>query len=119
VLSALKVVMVEPYRTGRPLGKNITKPSRSSRHLCRWGPIPSACVACWPRPSSSTSTRARPGLAGWIRAHVDEILATVERLYGFTLSGGDPNETIEFFHRMAWLPSLLREIEQGSARLDG
>jgi len=26
VLSALKVVMVEPYRTGRPLGKNLPHP---------------------------------------------------------------------------------------------
>lgn len=114
VANALKVVMVEPYQTGRPIGKNITKPSRSSRHLCRCGPIPSACVACWPRPSQHINALwARPGLARWIRANVDSLLATIERLYAMAL-GGDLPGSAEFLERMALLPALVDEIERGA-----
>jgi hypothetical protein len=53
----------------------------------------------------------------WIRANVDALLATVERLYAVALEG-DYSGAIEFLDRMSWLPPLLAELDQGQL-LDG
>lgn len=53
----------------------------------------------------------RPGLARWIRANVDSLLATIERLYAMAL-GGDLPGSADFVDRMAWPPVLLVEIAQ-------
>ena len=43
----------------------------------------------------------------WIAAHVDELLATIERLFQHTNCGPVAHE---FIDRMAWLPPLLRDV---------
>jgi hypothetical protein len=57
------------------------------------------------------------GLPEWIAANVDEVLATVERLYE-TATDDQPGAA-EFLKRMAWLPALVDEIAAAGARLDG
>jgi hypothetical protein len=57
------------------------------------------------------------GSPEWIADHVDEVLATIERLYAIALGGKHPGSA-EFLDRMAWLPTLAHDIEQGAARLD-
>ena len=61
--------------------------------------------------------RHRPGSLEWIAANVDEILATIERLYAHAgeVEGAG---VIEFLDRMSWLPPLLAELDQGQL-LDG
>ena len=108
----------------RPRLSRITPPSLQLSAVaagCR--PDAERVRASWARPSSSTSTRC--GRAAATRARPMDprqrrnMLATIERLYGFALSGGDPDETSEFFSCMAWLPRLVRDIERGGVQLDG
>src|SRR5690242_19642162 len=47
------------------------------------------------------------GSPEWIRANVDGMLATLERLYAAALDGDHPGAD-EFLDRMAWLPELLQ-----------
>jgi hypothetical protein len=58
------------------------------------------------------------GSPAWVRANVDSLLATVERLYAMAL-GGDHPGSAEFLDRMSWLPALARDLEHGAAQLDG
>jgi hypothetical protein len=58
------------------------------------------------------------GSPDWIRANVDSLLATVERLYAMALGGEHPGSQ-EFLDRMSWLPELARDLEHGAAQLDG
>ena len=54
----------------------------------------------------------------WIGAHVDEMLATIERLYQHAICGPVARE---FIDRMSWLPDLLRDVvgPQPDRKLDG
>jgi hypothetical protein len=45
----------------------------------------------------------------WIAANVDEMLATIERLYA--MATDDQPGSAEFLDRMAWLPALLAEFD--------
>ena len=47
----------------------------------------------------------------WIAANVDEVLATIERLYAMADDDKRPGAG-EFLGRMAWLPALLQRLEQ-------
>jgi hypothetical protein len=49
----------------------------------------------------------------WIEGHVDEMLATIERLYGEAICGPMAHA---FLNRMAWLPPLLAELDQPACR---
>ena len=52
----------------------------------------------------------------WIAANVDEVLATIERLYATAADDKRPGSG-EFLGRMAWLPPLLQRLEStGRAR---
>ena len=52
----------------------------------------------------------------WIAANVDEVLATIERLYATAADDERPGSG-EFLGRMAWLPALLQRLEStGRAR---
>jgi hypothetical protein len=53
----------------------------------------------------------------WIAANVDEVLATIERLYA-TAADDERPSVGEFLRRMAWLPALLERLDQ-PAPLDG
>jgi hypothetical protein len=66
--------------------------------------------ALWP-------TGRDQGSPEWIRANVDSILDTVERLYA--MATDDHPGSAEFLTRMAWLPALVDEIAADGARLDG
>lgn len=50
----------------------------------------------------------------WIAAHVDGLLATIERLYALATSG-DHLGADEFLDRMAWLPTLLTALDSDCA----
>ena len=52
----------------------------------------------------------------WVEGHVDEILATVERLYQQATCGPVAQE---FLDRMAWLPPLLKGLDRPLLSLDG
>ena len=47
----------------------------------------------------------------WIAANVDEVLATIERLYAKADDDERPGVG-EFLGRMAWLPALLQRLDQ-------
>jgi hypothetical protein len=51
----------------------------------------------------------------WIEAHIDDMLAVIERLYDEAICGPKARA---FLDRMAWLPPLLAELDT-PARLDG
>src|SRR5215468_9581138 len=52
----------------------------------------------------------------WVAANVDEVLATIERLYATAADDKRPGSG-EFLGRMAWLPALLQRLEPtGRAR---
>ena len=53
----------------------------------------------------------------WIAANVDEVLATIERLYAMAADDERPGVG-EFLGRMAWLPTLLAELDQPAKRID-
>jgi len=53
----------------------------------------------------------------WIAANVDEMLATVERLYAVSVESDAPG-AIEFLDRLSWLPPLLADLDRSTA-LDG
>jgi hypothetical protein len=53
----------------------------------------------------------------WIAANVDEVLATIERLYAMAADDERPGVG-EFLDRMAWLPALLERLDR-PAPLDG
>jgi hypothetical protein len=53
----------------------------------------------------------------WIAANVDEVLATIERLYEMAADDERPGVG-EFLGRMAWLPALLERLDR-PAPLDG
>ena len=53
----------------------------------------------------------------WISANVDEVLATIERLYAVAADDKRPRAG-EFLTRMAWLPTLLADLDAGEARHD-
>jgi hypothetical protein len=53
----------------------------------------------------------------WIAANVDEVLATIERLYAMAADDERPGVG-EFLDRMAWLPALLERLDP-PAPLDG
>ena len=53
----------------------------------------------------------------WIAANVDEVLATIERLYARAADDERPGVG-GFVARMAWLPALLERLDR-PARLDG
>jgi hypothetical protein len=53
----------------------------------------------------------------WIAANVDEVLATIERLYAMAADDERPGVG-EFLGRMAWLPALLERLDR-PAPLDG
>jgi hypothetical protein len=57
------------------------------------------------------------GSPEWIAGHVDEMVATLERLYAAALDGDHPGAD-EFLARLAWLPELLETID-GTASLNG
>ena len=65
----------------------------------------------WP---AGRDQRATPD---WFRANVDEVLATIERLYA--MATDDQPGAAEFLDRMAWLPALVDEIAADGARLAG
>ena len=46
----------------------------------------------------------------WIAANVDEVLATIERLYAMAADDERPGVG-EFLDRMAWLPALLAKLD--------
>jgi hypothetical protein len=46
----------------------------------------------------------------WIAANVDEVLATLERLYAMAADDQRPGVG-EFLDRMAWLPALLQRLD--------
>jgi hypothetical protein len=52
------------------------------------------------------------GSPEWIRANVDAMCATLERLFAAALDGDQPGAD-EFLNRMRWLPELLAEINGG------
>jgi hypothetical protein len=45
----------------------------------------------------------------WIEGHIDELLATLERLWAEASCGPMARE---FLDRMAWLPELLKNLDQ-------
>ena len=47
----------------------------------------------------------------WIAANVDEVLATIERLYAMAADDERPGVG-EFLGRMAWLPALLERLDR-------
>jgi hypothetical protein len=47
----------------------------------------------------------------WIAANVDEVLATIERLYAMA-ADDERAGSGEFLGRMAWLPALLQRLGQ-------
>jgi hypothetical protein len=47
----------------------------------------------------------------WIAANVDEVLATIERLYAMAADDERPGVG-EFLDRMAWLPALLERLDR-------
>src|SRR5262245_59082438 len=47
----------------------------------------------------------------WIGANVDEVLATIERLYATAADDKRPGAG-EFLDRMAWLPALLQRLDR-------
>ena len=47
----------------------------------------------------------------WIAANVDDVLATIERLYAKAADDERPGAG-EFLGRMAWLPALLQRLDQ-------
>jgi hypothetical protein len=47
----------------------------------------------------------------WIAANVDEVLATIERLYAKAADDERPGAG-EFLDRMAWLPALLERLDR-------
>jgi hypothetical protein len=49
--------------------------------------------------------------APWLRANVDGVLASIERLYAAAIEGDAPVAS-EFLARMAWLPALARDIAE-------
>ena len=51
----------------------------------------------------------------WIAANVDEVLATIERLYAKADADERPGVG-EFLGRMAWLPALLQRLDQPAPR---
>src|SRR5262245_5094389 len=51
---------------------------------------------------------------GWIAANVDDVLATIERLYASAADDERPGAG-EFLDRMAWLPLLLANLDAGVA----
>jgi len=50
----------------------------------------------------------------WIAANVDEVLATIERLYAMAAADERPSVG-GFLDRMAWLPPLLANLDAGAA----
>jgi len=50
----------------------------------------------------------------WIAANVDEVLASIERLYARAAEDERPGAG-EFLDRMAWLPPLLANLDAGAA----
>jgi hypothetical protein len=57
------------------------------------------------------------GSREWIGAHVDEMLATIERLYAVALDCEHPGAE-EFLQRMGWLPTLIGDLSEGQAALN-
>jgi hypothetical protein len=51
----------------------------------------------------------------WIAANVDDVLATMERLYAKAADDERPHVG-EFLDRMAWLPALLQRLDQSVPR---
>jgi hypothetical protein len=52
----------------------------------------------------------------WIEAHIDSMLAVIERLYSEAICG--PKARV-FLDRLAWLPPLLAKLDQPAVPLDG
>src|SRR5215468_2522076 len=50
----------------------------------------------------------------WIAANVDEVLATIERLYATAADDERPGVG-EFLERLGWLPPLLANLDAGAA----
>jgi hypothetical protein len=50
----------------------------------------------------------------WIAANVDEVLATIERLYAMAADDERPGVG-DFLDRMTWLPLLLANLDAGAA----
>ena len=81
--------------------------------------MPSASASDWLPPSSRTVTtcgrRAEPAATPeWIAANVDEMLATMERLYAVAAESDQPG-AIEFLDRMRWLPPLLADLDRATS----
>ena len=53
----------------------------------------------------------------WIAANVDEVLATIERLYAKAADDERPGVG-EFLGRMTWLPALIAEIDARKRQAD-
>ena len=53
----------------------------------------------------------------WIAANVDDVLATIERLYATAADDERPGAG-EFLSRMAWLPALIEEIDARKRQAD-
>src|SRR5215813_1933287 len=49
----------------------------------------------------------------WIAANVDEVLATIERLYATAADDKRPGSG-EFLERLTWLPPLLANLDAGA-----
>lgn len=56
------------------------------------------------------------GSPEWIAANVDSMLATIERLYAVAIADEYPG-AVEFLERMRWLPKLIADLVQRSAKL--
>jgi hypothetical protein len=55
----------------------------------------------------------------WINDNAAAMIRTLERLYRAACDSDDEQPgAAEFLQRMAWLPPLIADIEQGNARLD-
>jgi hypothetical protein len=55
----------------------------------------------------------------WITDNVEGIVATLERLYRRVGEDIEHPGAAKFLARMAWLPALIRDLDEGRVRLDG
>ena len=51
---------------------------------------------------------------GWLKDHVDELLAPIDRLWN---EAACPPQATESLDRLSWLPPLIDDLEWGKARL--
>ncbi len=55
----------------------------------------------------------------WIAANVPAILAQLASLFSIAAIARDEDSADDFLLRMAWLPTLIRDLEARQGRLDG